>query len=81
MSFEHTERCRKWGLAWRQHGLALSLIWEAGKPCLFRTRREARAYATQRYGYIKQRPDLQAAPHHWQMPLPVKVLGLVYLAP
>lgn len=41
-------------------------------PKLFCTRREARAWAAERYAYFK-RPDLRAEPHGWRMPKAVKV--------
>lgn len=40
---------------------------------LFRTRKEAREYIKQRYGYIAERTDLQAEPHGWRMPKAVRV--------
>jgi len=40
---------------------------------LFRTRRAARDYIRRHYGYIAQRADLQAQPHGWRMPRPVRV--------
>lgn len=40
---------------------------------LFKTRAEARAYNEKRFGYIKRRPDLKAAPHHWRFRAPVRV--------
>lgn len=35
-------------------------------PMLFKTRREARQWRDERYGYIRNRPDLQAEPHGWK---------------
>jgi hypothetical protein len=40
---------------------------------VFRTRQDARDYARERYGYIKDRPDLRAEPHGWKAPQIVKV--------
>jgi hypothetical protein len=40
---------------------------------LFSTRREARKYNNERFGYIRTRPDLKAEPHGWLMPVVVKV--------
>lgn len=48
-------------------------LWDRGYPLLFTTRSEARRYICERYGYIKTRPDLQAEPHGWKMPVPVRV--------
>ena len=44
---------------------------------VFKTRRQAREFITDHYGYIRRRPDLRAEPHGWKMPVPVKVT--VYL--
>jgi hypothetical protein len=49
------------------------LLNEDRLPCLFLTKAEATAYANERYGYIKTRPDLRAEPHGWRMPQPVRV--------
>lgn len=40
---------------------------------LFRTRTEARAYIRTKYGYLRERKDLQREPHGWMMPVPVKL--------
>lgn len=40
---------------------------------LFRTRKAARAFIKERYGYIAKRPDLRAEPHGWLMPQAVRV--------
>ena len=42
-------------------------------PVLFRTRQAAREWIKTKYGYIAERPDLQAEPHGWRMPKAVKV--------
>ena len=42
-------------------------------PVLFKTRREAKAWIDENYGYIKTRKDLRAYPHGWRLPIPVKV--------
>jgi hypothetical protein len=47
----------------------------------FPTRREARAFIKERWGYIASRPDLRKAPHGWRMPIPVRVLITVEVAP
>lgn len=43
-------------------------------PKLFKTRREAREWAKEKYGYISKRPDLRAEPHGWMPPKVTKVL-------
>lgn len=40
---------------------------------LFRTRNECRRWIDQEYGYIRTRADLQAEPHGWRVPTPVRV--------
>lgn len=40
---------------------------------VFRTRREARQFNTDHYGYIRHRTDLKAEPHGWKVPQVVKV--------
>lgn len=66
-----------WSLLWRQQtrldGLTEHLIYNECKPVLFRTRREARAFAVKEYGYIKYRKDLRVEPHCWRLPKPVRV--------
>lgn len=42
-------------------------------PVLFRSRRAARQYAAEHYGYIATRPDLRREPHGWKMPQAIKV--------
>lgn len=65
-----------WGLLWRSEnsidGKNQHLMWHGGRPLFFDTRREARNYRTERYGYILSRPDLQTEPHGWRFPLVVK---------
>lgn len=68
---------KRWGLLWhsrnRLDGERAHLIMENCQPALFRTRAAAREFAKQRYGYIANRPDLQAEPHGWRLPQPVRV--------
>ena len=40
---------------------------------VFATRQQARNYAREQYGYIKDRPDLLGPPHNWRVPRVVKV--------
>lgn len=69
-----------WGVLWRSEnsldGKVEHLIHCPGQPQiprLFKTRREARAWANLEYGYIRRRPDLQAEPHGWKVPKVVYV--------
>ena len=59
---------RRWAVQWN-HGIQ----WHACLPNLFLTRKAARAWIEKEYGYIKTRPDLRSAPHHWRMPTAVLV--------
>lgn len=66
-----------WGCKWisdsRLSGHCEHLLWDGRLPLLFPTRREARAYIKQRYGYIATRKDLRSPPHCWKMPRAVRV--------
>ena len=68
-----------WGVMWHSKnwldGERKSLMNhnDTGLPALFRSRREARAWVKDRYGYILERPDLKKQPHGWFQPYPVKV--------
>lgn len=67
-----------WGLKWysanRLDGVTEYLIYHVtGVPAVFKTRREAREFATDTFGYIRTRTDLRREPHGWRMPRPVKV--------
>ena len=71
-----------WAVEWhsrnRLDGERRHLQWHPepgpGAYRLFRTRRECRAYIEERYGYIRNRPDLQREPHGWRMPQAVMVV-------
>jgi len=67
----------RWGVLWRSNnrldGVREHLIYDSRIPLLFITRREARKFIAERYGYLRARPDLKAEPHGWKMPIPVKV--------
>ena len=75
----------RWGLLWRsdnrldghtEHLLRHWRTYDPGlvnNPLLFRTRRQARAYRDEHFGYIRNRPDLKAEPHEWKLPKVVKV--------
>jgi hypothetical protein len=64
----------QWAIKWRstRRSFLMGDV-NTGFVRLFRTRREARAYAEQQFGYIRQRPDLRAEPHGWRMPQVVRV--------
>jgi len=63
--------CR-WGLLWRSLD-SEHVMWHDLKPLLFQTRSEARAWSSERYGYIRTRQDLRRAPHGWRVPQPVLI--------
>lgn len=44
---------------------------------VFETRREARQYLKEHYGYIRERKDLRQEPHGWKPPMVVKVTVMV----
>jgi hypothetical protein len=62
----------RWGALWRAHGESY-LCYENCMPVLFRTRAGARQWIDEKYGYIRERKDLQVAPHFWKIPIPVVV--------
>ena len=72
----------KWGLLWQsrtQRGVYREhLMFQDGRFLMFQDRKHARAYAAEKYGYIKRRPDLRCEPHGWKMPQPVKLLAIVW---
>jgi hypothetical protein len=69
---------RRWGVLWRSDnrldGKRTNFMFHDRQPVLFMTRREARAWIKEFYGYIAERPDLRAEPHGWKVPLPVRVV-------
>jgi hypothetical protein len=72
---------RAWAVEWhswnRLDGHQRHLVWDYGTHPgafkLYRTRRECRAFIEERYGYIRDRPDLLGEPHGWFMPRAVRV--------
>jgi hypothetical protein len=68
---------RRWGLLWQSSsnldGERAHIICDNCMPALFRTRQQARDYANERYGYIRNRADLRGEPHGWRMPIPVQM--------
>lgn len=77
MSHIQHESSVRWALLWRSDnwldGRREHLVYDERVPVLFRTRQEARDWRDERYGYIRERPDLRREPHGWRLPLPVKV--------
>lgn len=70
-----------WGGLWhsenKMDGVREHLLFRDCLPVLFRTRREAREFIQEKYGYIAKRPDLQSEPHGWRVPKPVRVNVIV----
>ena len=48
---------------------------------VFETRRDCRAYIEERWGYLRERPDLRAGPFGWRMPRAVRVTVQREVAP
>ena len=67
----------RWGLMWYSkdslYGITRHLIFENCLPVLFTTRKEARAFNQEKYGYIKLRKDLRTEPHGWRLPREIRV--------
>ena len=68
---------KKWGILFHSDnkldGERLHFVSEVIGPKLFQTRVAARAYRAERFGYIKDRKDLQKEPHGWKWPKVVKL--------
>jgi hypothetical protein len=71
---------RAWAIEWhsvnRLDGDRRDLTWEPFPDHhfhLFRTRREARAFIEERFGYMRDRDDLKREPHGWRWPQAVRV--------
>ena len=66
-----------WGILWRRKnkddGIRDHLIYEDRIPKLFVTRTAAKAFIDEKYGYLRNRPDLRAEPFGYRMPKPVRV--------
>lgn len=50
------------------------------RTMLFHTRKAARDYARMKYGYIRDRKDLQEHPHGWLVPQVVQVLVTIQVS-
>lgn len=67
-----------WGVLWRSEnrleGKTYHLEFNMVQvPAIFKTRKLARKYIDDHYGYIRNRPDLRREPFGWKMPIAVKV--------
>ena len=67
----------RWGVEWRSEnrleGKQRRIMWCNCFPLLFLTRKQARDYIAEQYGYIATRRDLRVEPHGWRMPAAVRV--------
>jgi hypothetical protein len=64
----------RWSVLWRSRNQLDGDTQRLMHGVVFNTRREARAYVSQKYGYIRHRPDLRRDPHGWRMPKVVRVI-------
>lgn len=63
-----------WGVVWlNKDGTPAHLIHYNLLPILFKTRKQARLWIEDNYGYIRHRPDLKREPHRWRVPQAVRV--------
>ena len=72
----------KWGVLQRRSDKCIDgpserimtvLPWSFWGPVVFQTRREAREWIKQHFGYVAKRNDLRESPHGWLVPIPVKI--------
>ncbi len=67
-----------WAVRWHSRnkldGDTKHILYENCLPMLFRTRKEARVWIENKYGYIRSRPDLRGEPHGWRLPKAIKVV-------
>lgn len=82
-----TRQTAHWGVLCRSsNALDGDRSWLEGDACaqsrtaLFPTRKAAASHIEEKWGYLKDRPDLRAEPHGWRMPRPVRVTVAVTLA-
>lgn len=66
-----------WGALWVSEselsGRIEHLVNDNLLPVLFTTRRAARQWIEDHYGYIRDRADLRAEPHGWRVPRAIRV--------
>ena len=71
--------CSAWAVLFRQvnkvDGAKCHLVHQpiSCVPFLYRTRKQAKLFIEQEFGYIRRRKDLQDEPHGWRMPIPIRV--------
>jgi len=74
------EHIAAWAAKWADRE-SWRFAFENYQPKLFSTRRAAREWIKSNYGYIRERPDLRAAPHFWNVPIAVKVIVTIKETP
>jgi len=67
----------RWAIEWNQNspldGKRKHFIADGCNYRLFRTKKDAKEFIREHYGYIAKRGDLRVAPHNWRTPQAVKV--------
>ena len=67
----------EWGVEWHSKsevdGERRFIMWAFGHPLAFFTRKAAKDWIDENYGYIKKRPDLKGEPHGWRLPQPIRI--------
>ena len=70
-----------WGVKWRscskRDGVMEHIISYCRLPVLFKTRKQARRHIEDRFGYIRNRPDLRCEPYGWKTPVAIRVTTAV----
>lgn len=71
-----------WAVKWRSGPNNIDQrVWEHFCPrtagelgsCVFKSRKAAKAWAKEQFGYITARRDLRRYPHDWRLPIVVRV--------
>ena len=60
--------CVLWDSRHEQH-----LMFDGPKPLAFKTKKQCKKFIDEKWGYIKNRPDLKTAPYYWRLPKPVRI--------
>ena len=69
----------RWAVQWNSRngldGVSQYFVWDGrgGGPMLFRSRRLAREWIREHYGYIATRADLRREPYGWRLPRAIRV--------
>lgn len=73
------EPIHRWGAVRRWGRPPTAVLCRHGdlSPAIFRTRAQCRTWIEGEYTFLRDRPDLRAAPHFWRMPVAVRVVTQV----